>query len=121
MSPCTIYHNPQCSTSRNALALMRERGVEPQIIEYLKTPPDRATLQSLIAASGRPVSDFVRRKEALFDELNLGGKSVTDAERLDALAAHPRLLERPIVVTERGTRLGRPVDAVLDILPPTAA
>ena len=121
MSPSTIYHNPQCSTSRNALALMREHGLAPHIIEYLKTPPDRATLQSLIAASGRPMSDFVRRKEALFNELNLGDEGVTDAERLDALAAHPRLLERPIVVTERGTRLGRPVEAILDILPPTAA
>lgn len=121
MSPSTIYHNPQCSTSRNALALMREHGLVPQIVEYLKTPPDRATLQSLIAASGRPVSDFVRRKEALFNELSLSDEGVTDAERLDALAAHPRLLERPIVVTERGTRLGRPVEAILDILPPTAA
>jgi arsenate reductase len=120
MSPTTIYHNPQCSTSRKALALLREHGQEPQIIEYLQTPPDRATLQALIAASGRPVSDFVRRKETLFDELHLGAEGVTDADRLDALAAHPRLLERPIVVTELGTRLGRPLESVLGILPPAA-
>lgn len=119
MPTTTIYHNPQCSTSRKALALLREHGLEPQIVEYLKTPPDRALLQALITASGRPVSDFVRAKEALFDELQLGAQGVTDAQRLDALAAHPRLLERPIVTTERGTRLGRPLEALLDILPPT--
>lgn len=119
MADITIYHNPQCSTSRKALALLREHGLEPQIVEYLKTPPDRASLQALIAASGRPVSDFVRTKEALFDELQLGAQGVTDAQRLDALAAHSRLLERPIVITELGTRLGRPLEALLDILPPT--
>ena len=120
MNLTTIYHNPQCSTSRKALDLLREHGREPHIVEYLKHPPDRATLQSLIAASGRPVSDFVRRKEAVFEELNLGAAGVSDAERLDALAAHPRLLERPIVVTELGTRLGRPLESVLDILPTAA-
>jgi arsenate reductase len=120
MSTSTIYHNPQCSTSRKALAQLRERGLEPHIVEYLKTPPDRATLHTLIAASGRPVSDFLRGKEPLFDELGLGEDGVTDSQRLDALLAHPRLLERPIVVTERGTRLGRPVEAILDILPPAA-
>ncbi len=116
----TIYHNPQCSTSRKALDLLRERIGEPTVVEYLKHPPDRATLEALIAASGRPVSDFVRRKEALFDELNLGAEGVTDAQRIAALLAHPRLLERPIVVTEQGTRLGRPLESVLDILPPAA-
>lgn len=120
MSFTTLYHNPQCSTSRKALALLQERGREPHIVEYLKHPPDRATLESLVAASGRPVSDFVRRKEALFDELKLGAEGVTDSERLDALAAHPRLLERPIVVTELGTRLGRPLESVLEVLQPTA-
>ncbi|MGP1629547.1 MAG: arsenate reductase (glutaredoxin) [Giesbergeria sp.] len=118
MSPSTIYHNPQCSTSRKALALLRERGLTPQIVDYLEHPPTRATLAALIAASGRPVSDFVRRKEAAFDELGLGEPSVTDAQRLDALAAHPRLLERPIVVTALGTRLARPLESVIDILPP---
>lgn len=116
----TIYHNPQCSTSRKALALLREHGEEPQVIEYLKDPPDRATLAALIAASGRPVGDFVRRKEALFDELHLGAEGVGDTELLDALAAHPRLLERPIVVTRLGTRLARPLESVLAILPPSA-
>lgn len=120
MNPTTIYHNPQCSTSRKALALLQERGLTVQIVEYLKHPPQRDTLAALIAASGRPVADFVRRKEALFDELGLGAPGVTDAQRLDALAAHPRLLERPIVVTALGTRLGRPLESVLDILPPAA-
>lgn len=120
MSFTTIYHNPQCSTSRKALEMLRARGREPQIVEYLKHPPDRATLESLIAASGRPASDFVRRKEDAFDELNLGAEGVTDAQRIAALVAHPRLLERPIVVTELGTRLGRPLESVQDILPPPA-
>lgn len=122
MSPtntgAAIFHNPLCSTSRKALALMQERGLEPQVIEYLKAPPDRSTLERLIAASGRPVADFVRRKEALFGELGLGEGSVTDAQRMEALLAHPRLLERPIVVTPQGTRLGRPLDAILDVLAP---
>ena len=113
-----IYHNPQCSTSRKALALMQERGLAPQVIEYLQTPPDRDTLERLVADSGRPLADFVRRKEALYGELGLGDSGITDAQRLDALEAHPRLLERPIVVTPQGTRLGRPLEAMLDILPP---
>ena len=112
-----IFHNPQCSTSRKALALMQDRGLTPQVIEYLKTPPDRNTLTRLIAESGRPVADFVRSKEALYDELALGGSSVTDPQRIDALLAHPRLLERPIVVTPLGTRLGRPLEAILEVLP----
>ena len=120
MSLATLYHNPQCSTSRKALDLLREHGCEPQIVEYLKHPPDQPTLEALIAASGRPVSDFVRRKEALFDELNLGAIGVTDAQRISALIAHPKLLERPIVVTALGTRLGRPLESVLDILSPAA-
>lgn len=112
-----IFHNPQCSTSRKALALMRERGLQPQVIEYLKVPPNRDTLVRLIADSGRPVADFVRRKEAAFEALGLGRDEVTDAQRIDALLAHPRLLERPIVVTALGTRLARPLEAVLEILP----
>lgn len=112
-----IFHNPQCSTSRKALALMHERGLQPQVIEYLKAPPDRATLARLIADSGRPLADFVRRKEAAFETLGLGRAGVTDAQRMDALLAQPRLLERPIVVTALGTRLARPLEAVLEILP----
>ncbi len=113
-----IFHNPHCSTSRKALALMQERGLQPQVIQYLLTPPDRSTLARLIAASGRPVADFVRRREALYSELGLGETGVTDVQRMDALLAHPRLLERPIVVTPQGTCLGRPLAAILEVLPP---
>ena len=116
MSDVTIYHNPQCSTSRNTLALLRERGLTPEVIEYLKTPPDRATLDTLVAGSGQAVADFIRSKEALYAELGLDAPGVTDAQRLDAVAAHPRLLQRPIVVTPRGVRVGRPVERVLEIL-----
>ena len=113
----TIYHNPQCGTSRNTLALLRERGIEPEVIEYLKTPPSRETLLSLINASGQPVIDIVRRKEALFTELGLGAPGVTDAQLIDAMLAHPILMNRPIVVTPKGTRLCRPAEQVLDLLP----
>jgi arsenate reductase (glutaredoxin) len=113
----TIYHNPRCGTSRNTLAMIRNSGVEPQVIEYLKTPPDRATLEALIAATGKPVLDAVRTKEALFTELQLGAPGVTDAQLVDALLAHPILINRPIVVTPLGVRLCRPSELVLDILP----
>ena len=116
MTTATIHHNPQCGTSRNTLALLRERGIEPEVIEYLKTPPDRAALERLIAASGQPVADFIRSKEALYAELGLDSPGVTDAQRLDAVAAHPRLLQRPIVVTPRGVRVCRPAERVLEIL-----
>lgn len=112
----TIYHNPQCGTSRNTLALLRERGIAPKVVEYLKTPPDRATLERLVADSGQPLSDFLRSKEALYAELGLDASGVTDAQRLDAVAAHPKLLQRPIVVTPRGVRVCRPVERVLEIL-----
>ena len=117
MSPITIYHNPQCGTSRNTLAMIRNSGAEPTVIEYLKTPPDRATLLALIQASGLPVMDLVRSKEAVFAELNLGHSGVTDAQLVDAMLAHPILINRPIVVTPLGTRLCRPSEQVLDILP----
>lgn len=113
----TIYHNPRCGTSRNTLAMIRNSGVEPQVIEYLKNPPDHATLEALIAATGKPVLDAVRTKEALFTELQLGAPGVTDAQLMDALLAHPILINRPIVVTPLGTRLCRPSELVLDILP----
>jgi len=112
----TIYHNPRCGTSRNTLALLRERGLAPEVIEYLKTPPDLATLQRLVADSGQPPADFIRAKEALYAELGLDAPGVTDAERLAAVAAHPALLQRPIVVTPRGVRVCRPVERVLEIL-----
>lgn len=117
MSTITIYHNPKCGTSRNTLAMIRNSGVEPAVIEYLKTPPSRETLVALIAATGQPVMDAVRSKEAVFSELNLGAPGVTDDQLIDAMLQHPILINRPIVVTPLGTRLCRPSEAVLDILP----
>ena len=117
MPRITIYHNPQCGTSRNTLAMIRNSGAEPEVIEYLKTPPDRATLLALIAATGQPVINAVRTKEALFTGLHLGAPGVTDAQLIDAMLAHPVLINRPIVVTPLGTRLCRPSEQVLDILP----
>ncbi len=113
----TMYHNPKCGTSRNTLAMIRNSGVEPEVIEYLKTPPDRATLLRLIAAMGAPVIDVVRSKEAVFTELGLDQPGTTDAQLIDAMLAHPILLNRPIVVTPLGTRLCRPSELVLDLLP----
>ncbi len=117
MSTITIYHNPRCGTSRNTLAMIRESGVEPEVIEYLKTPPSRETLQTLAAATGQPVRELVRSKEALFTELGLDAPGVTDAQLIDAMLQHPVLINRPIVVTPLGTRLCRPSERVLDILP----
>ena len=117
MSTVAIYHNPKCGTSRNTLAMIRNSGIEPEVIEYLKTPPDRATLVALIAATGAPVIDAVRTKEALFTELQLNAPGVTDAQLIDAMLAHPILINRPLVVTPLGTRLCRPSELVLDILP----
>ncbi len=117
MPPVTIYHNPKCGTSRNTLAMIRNSGIEPEVIEYLKTPPDRATLLALITATGQPVINAVRAKEAVFNELQLGAPGVTDAQLIDAMLAHPILINRPIVVTPLGTRLCRPSEGVLDILP----
>ena len=117
MSTVTIYHNPQCGTSRNTLAMIRNSGVEPTVIEYLKTPPKRETLLALIQASGLPVMDIVRSKESVFTELRLGRSGVTDAQLVDAMLAHPVLMNRPMVVTPLGTRLCRPSELVLDILP----
>lgn len=113
----TIYHNPKCGTSRTTLALIRDSGVEPEVIDYLKTPPDRATLQALVAATGQPAIDLVRNKEALFTELHLGAPGVSEEQLIDALLQHPILINRPIVVTPLGTRLCRPAERVLEILP----
>jgi arsenate reductase len=117
MPSITIYHNPRCGTSRNTLAMIRNSGVEPEVIEYLQTPPDRATLVALIAATGEPVINAVRAKEPVFTELRLDAPGVTDAELIDAMLRHPILINRPIVVTPLGTRLCRPSEKVLDILP----
>ncbi|MDH1477167.1 arsenate reductase (glutaredoxin) [Comamonas thiooxydans] len=117
MSDITIYHNPSCGTSRNVLALIRNSGVEPMVIEYLKTPPDRATLAGLIQAMGMPVRDVLRQKGTAYDELGLGAPKWTDEQLIDFMLQHPILINRPIVVTPLGTRLCRPSEAVLDILP----
>lgn len=117
MSPITIYHNPRCGTSRNTLAMIRNSGEEPKVIEYLQTPPPRETLIALIAAAGLGVRGIVRAKEALFTELGLDDPATGDAELIDAMLAHPILINRPIVVTPLGTRLCRPSEVVLDILP----
>ena len=109
-----IYHNPKCSTSRKTLDLLRDNGIEPEIVQYLKTPPSRAELVNMIKDAGIDVRTAVRKREALYSELNLADAS--DDELLDAMAAHPILIERPFVVTSKGTRLARPIDAVRDIL-----
>lgn len=117
MSDITIYHNPACGTSRNALALIRNSGEEPTVIEYVKTPPDRATLVGLIQAMGMSVRDVLRQKGTPYDELGLGESKWTDEQLIDFMLQHPILINRPIVVTPLGTRLCRPSEVVLDILP----
>lgn len=113
----TIFHNPACGTSRNTLALIREHGIEPRVVEYLKTPPDRATLVDVIGKIGLPVRDVMRRKGSPYEELGLDDPKWTDAQLVDFMMKHPILINRPIVVTERGARLCRPVETVLEILP----
>lgn len=117
MADITIYHNPQCGTSRNVLALIRNTGAEPEVIEYLKTPPARETLVALIAQMAVSVRDAMRRKEKLYEELALDNPALGDEALIDAMLAHPILINRPIVATQLGTRLCRPSEAVLDILP----
>jgi arsenate reductase len=117
MTDITIYHNPACGTSRNVLALIRNSGEEPKIIEYLKSPPDRTTLNALITALGMPVRDLLRQKGTPYDELGLAESKWTDAQLIDFMLQHPILVNRPIVVTPLATRLCRPSEAVLDILP----
>ncbi|MBR0839580.1 arsenate reductase (glutaredoxin) [Bradyrhizobium liaoningense] len=112
----TIYHNPACGTSRNTLAMIRQSGVEPDVIEYLKTPPSRERLKELIAALGIPVRALLREKGTPYKELGLDDPKLTDDELLDAMMAHPILINRPIVVTPKGTRLCRPSEAVIDLL-----
>jgi arsenate reductase len=112
-----IYHNPACGTSRNTLALIRHVGIEPHVIEYLKTPPSRALVQDLVARMGVPLRELLREKGTPFAELGLGDPALGDDQLLDAIEAHPVLLNRPIVVTPKGVRLCRPSEAVLDLLP----
>jgi arsenate reductase (glutaredoxin) len=113
----TIYHNPRCSKSRETLALLEARGISPRVIEYLKTPPDRATIAALLRKLGISARELVRRKEAEFVTLGLDAPGVTEDALIDAMASHPRLIERPIVVVDRRARIGRPPEAVLEILP----
>lgn len=117
MDTVTIYHNPACGTSRNALAMIRAAGIEPVVIEYLKTPPERATLLDLIARMGIPARALLREKGTPFTELGLADPSLPDEALVDAMMAHPILINRPVVVTARGVRLCRPSEAVLDLLP----
>ena len=117
MTDITIYHNPDCGTSRNTLAMIRNSGIEPRVIEYLKTPPSRAELVALITAMGKPVRDVLRHKNALFEELDLDNPKWSDDELINFMIANPILINRPIVVTPLGTRLCRPSETVLEILP----
>lgn len=112
-----IYHNPNCGTSRNTLALIRNTGVEPEVIDYLKTPPGRVELREMIAKAGLTVRGAIREKGTPYAELGLDNPALTDDELLDAMLAHPILINRPFVVTPAGVRLCRPSEAVLDILP----
>ena len=116
-----IYHNPDCGTSRNTLAMIRNAGVEPHVIEYLKTPPARALLVQLITRMGITPRDLLREKGTPYTELDLENPSLSDEALLDAMMAHPVLINRPIVVSPRGVRLCRPSEAVLDLLPPQRA
>jgi arsenate reductase (glutaredoxin) len=113
----TIYHNPGCGTSRNTLAMIRQSGEEPEIVEYLKTPPTRERLVGLIEAMGLSVRQLLRRKGTPYDELGLDDPKWTDGQLIDLMLKHPMLINRPIVVTPKGVRLCRPSEAVLEILP----
>ena len=112
-----IYHNSDCGTSRNTLAMIRNAGIEPHVVEYLKTPPARALLQQLVARMGISVRTLLREKGTPYAELRLGNETLTDDQLLDAMMAHPMLINRPIVVTPKGVRLCRPSELVLDLLP----
>jgi arsenate reductase len=117
MTDVTIYHNPDCGTSRNTLALIRNAGIEPTVIEYLREPPTRTQLEEMISAAGLTVRQAIREKGTPFQELGLGSPQLSDGQLLDAMMAHPILINRPFVITSRGTRLCRPSEVVLDILP----
>ncbi len=117
MTDITLFHNPRCGTSRNVLALIRHAGFEPRVVEYLKTPPTRDDVRALAAATGQPLRALLREKEAAFAALGLADPALGDDALLDAIAQHPVLLNRPIVVTPLGTALCRPSEAVLALLP----
>lgn len=113
----TIFHNPACGTSRNVLAMIRQSGAEPEIVEYLKEPPTRQQLVALLVALDMSPRDLLRRKGTPYEDLGLGDESLTDRELLDAMLEHPILIERPIVMSDKGIRLCRPSEKVLEILP----
>jgi arsenate reductase len=115
----TIYHNPGCGTSRNTLAMIRNAGIEPTVVEYLKTPPSREQLVKMIADAGLTVREAIRQKDTPYAELGLDNPVLTDEQLLDAMLANPILINRPFVITPLGTRLSRPSELVLDILPNT--
>ena len=115
-----IYHNPACGTSRNTLALIRHLGIQPHVVEYLKTPPARALIAHMVARNGVPLREVLRQKGTPYAELGLDDESLSDDQLLDAVEAHPVLLNRPIVVTPAGVKLCRPSEAVLDLLPGVA-
>jgi arsenate reductase len=117
----TIYHNPQCGTSRNTLAMIRASGVEPVVIEYLKTPPGRAELMDLVRRMGVPLRSVLRQKGTPYEALGLDNPALSDDALLDAVAAHPILINRPIVVSPKGVRLCRPAETVLELVEPPAA
>jgi len=112
-----IYHNPECGTSRNALAMIRNAGIEPHVVEYLKTPPSRALLESLMARAGLGPRALLREKGTPYAELGLGDPDLSDAQLIDAMMAHPILINRPLVVSPRGVKLCRPSETVLDLIP----
>ena len=117
MPNVTVYHNPNCTTSRNVLGLIRESGIEPEVIEYLKTPPSRDELVKLLGKMGIGVRELLRRKGTPYDELGLDDPALSDDQLIDAIVKHPILMERPVVSTALGTRICRPADAVRDLLP----
>ena len=117
MNDITIYHNPKCGTSRNTLAMIRNSGIEPNVVHYLENPPDKRTLETLIAAMGKGVRALLRQKGTPYEELHLDDPKCTDAQLIDFMLEHPILINRPIVVTPLGTRLCRPSEEVLDLLP----
>ena len=117
MPDTTIYHNPNCSTSRKVLAMLRESGAEPQVVEYLKTPLTAPQLQALLHRLGIPARALLRQKGPLYESLGLGAAHWSEEQLIEHIAAHPELMERPVVVTAKGARLCRPVEAVWEILP----
>ncbi len=117
MSECVIYHNPRCSKSRQTLALLQQRGIQPTVIEYLKTPPSKEVLTTILTQLGLSPRELLRKGETIYKELNLKETTLTDEQLIELMCEHPKLIERPIVIYNQQARIGRPPEAVLDILP----